>query len=755
MSLQAIIMAGGEGTRLRPLTEDLPKPLVPLCNEPVMGYALKLLKRHGFDRVGVTLWYLPNEIRDAFGRGDAYDLKLTYFEEHTPLGTAGSVKMAKEQLTETFLVLSGDGLTDCDLSSALAFHRQKKALATLVLKRVQEPLPYGVVLTDGEGRITKFVEKPGWSRVYSDLVNTGIYILEPEIFRWIPDQGTPDFGKDIFPALLKERLPLYGWETQGYWCDVGHQGAYLSAQRALMAGEADLPCAMGISDDAQVDPTAAIGKNCVIGPGSRIGPGAVLENAVIGAQCVIGPGARITDSCLWDRVSVGEKARAEGSVLCTGAKAGPGAHIAPGCALGSGASVGKDAGIRPGVRIGPHFKVAPGATAAVSVLRGDLSAPLWSEAGALCDNAAEACQLCGAYLQLTRGGLFLVGHQAMPAMAAVAAGTLSSLGTQVMVLGETTAPMTESLIRLLKAKGGIFAAGQRLMFFTEKGELLSPAQMTQMDALLLRQVFPPEAPGSITRMNGAEETYLAALLPPERSAARAFPAVLFSPHPLLLRLGEKGLKRINGISLRTGAMEAPELMPGETGFFLTEDGRGCGVRTKDAIPTPEQKHLLLLSLCLKRTGRIFDLPGVPRGAEELGTLEKEDDSPECHFQKLMLGDGLCALFQLTDVLKEKTLNALLKELPETHIFSRDVFCSRQDKGRILREFCDGTAYPRTLGEGVRFQTGQGYATVLPDAHRDMVHIVSESRDSEFARELCDLFYDRAERMVNHTGAKTP
>ena len=200
--------------RLRPLTVHLPKPLAPLLGEPVMGYAIRLLKRHGMDSIGVTLWYQPGKIRRAFGRGEKYGARLKYFEETEPLGTAGSVKMAQKCIKDTFFVLSGDGLTDCDLTQAMRFHKEKKALATLVLISVPVPLPYGVVLTDQDRRITRFIEKPGWSQVFSDLVNTGIYILEPEIFDHIPDTGMPDFGKDIFPALVKAGLPVYGFLTR-------------------------------------------------------------------------------------------------------------------------------------------------------------------------------------------------------------------------------------------------------------------------------------------------------------------------------------------------------------------------------------------------------------------------------------------------------------------------------------------------------------------------------------------------------------
>ena len=162
MSLQAIIMAGGEGVRLRPLTLHTPKPLCPLLDEPVMGYAIKLLKSHGVSDIGVTLWYQPQKIRRAFHKGERYGVKLKYFEEKEPVGTAGSVKLAQKQLTDTFFVLSGDGLTDCNLTEAMRFHKEKKALATLILKRVSIPLPYGVVLTDGGSRVIRFIEKLHW-----------------------------------------------------------------------------------------------------------------------------------------------------------------------------------------------------------------------------------------------------------------------------------------------------------------------------------------------------------------------------------------------------------------------------------------------------------------------------------------------------------------------------------------------------------------------------------------------------------------
>ena len=206
--MKAIIMAGGEGSRLRPLTCTIPKPLVPILNRPVMEYTIELLKRNQIEEIGVTLQYLPQEIENWFGDGREWNISLTYFTETNPLGTAGSVKNAESFLDDTFIVISGDALTDFDLQKAIDFHKKKKALVTLILTSVNNPLEYGVVLTHKDGSIDRFLEKPGWGEVFSDQVNTGIYIIEPDVLEYIPSDKPYDFSKDLFPALLHKDLPL-------------------------------------------------------------------------------------------------------------------------------------------------------------------------------------------------------------------------------------------------------------------------------------------------------------------------------------------------------------------------------------------------------------------------------------------------------------------------------------------------------------------------------------------------------------------
>ena len=750
LSLQAIIMAGGEGVRLRPLTMHTPKPLAPLLGKPVMGYAIELLKAHGIKNIGVTLWYRPRMISRAFGKGEGWGVQLKYFEETEPLGTAGSVKMAKDDIREPFFVLSGDGLTDCDLTDALAFHRKKKALATLVLKRVSMPLPYGVVLTDREGRITRFIEKPDWSRVLSDLVNTGIYILEPEILDAVPAGGRPDFGKDIFPALLERGLPVYGYETGGYWCDVGDQRAYLEAQRDLLEGRVRLPCPRGVDAEARVDPTARLEGPCLVGAGARIGPGAQIRGAVIGNGCVIGAGAVVENACLWAGAQVHEKARVRGSVLCDGAAVRRGAEVGDGCALGKQASVGPWAQLQPGVKVWPYLKIPPNAIVVRSVTEGAYGAPQWTEKGADCPSAESVCALCGAYAGVTGIQRVVTGWgDAAASLEALAAGALSAAGIRVMAGGEMTEPMLRALVRAFKADGGVFAAGQSIRFFGKGGLPLSSGQRSAMDARVLRQETPAILPGggAVVPLKGAEEMYLAAVMPPgEGGGPLLSPLAVFSDSRRMRRLAQEALRRLQARDMRFGTVAEALLRPGETGLVLSDSGEEVTVFTGDRALTRAQNTMLLLSLCLKKTGVLYDLPGVPRAAEKMAPLLPPDEKEACALQRTVLQDGLAAMALVCQALGRHALEALLEGIPETHIVSRNAPCDMREKGRILHALCGQITLPYTMGEGIRVQHGDGSAAIVPDSHRDLVRVVSEASSGEFARELCDFYWNRIQEI---------
>lgn len=228
--MKAVIMAGGMGTRLRPITCNIPKPMVPLIHKPVMEYSIELLRKYGITQIAVTVHYLPEVIKEYFIDGEKYGVQLYYFDEITPLGTAGSIKNAEKFLDERFIVISGDGLTDFDLRKGVQFHEEKQALATIFMKEVDSPENFGVIKTNRNGEVVRFYEKPNKKKLFSNMVNTGIYVLEPEIFHYLPKDIPIDFSKNVFPKLLREKKPLYGFHAEGYWSDVGCLSSYRQTQ---------------------------------------------------------------------------------------------------------------------------------------------------------------------------------------------------------------------------------------------------------------------------------------------------------------------------------------------------------------------------------------------------------------------------------------------------------------------------------------------------------------------------------------------
>ncbi|NSL51028.1 nucleotidyltransferase family protein [Calidifontibacillus erzurumensis] len=234
--MKGVIIAGGKGSRLRPLTNHLPKPLVPILNKPVMEYAIEHLKEHGITEIAVTVQYLSRKIIDYFGDGRKFGVRLTYFEERKPLGTAGSVKNAEKFLDEPFIVMYGDVISNFDLTKGIQFHKKKKSKITIFMTMVQNPMDYGIINTDENGKVTRFLEKPSRSEVFSNQVNTGIYIMEPVILRYI-NKGCPfDFSLDLFPLLLKKGISIFGFNAVGYWSDVGNMAKYEKTIHDLIDG---------------------------------------------------------------------------------------------------------------------------------------------------------------------------------------------------------------------------------------------------------------------------------------------------------------------------------------------------------------------------------------------------------------------------------------------------------------------------------------------------------------------------------------
>jgi mannose-1-phosphate guanylyltransferase/phosphomannomutase len=366
--MKAVVMAGGEGTRLRPLTSNQPKPMVSIVGKPCMEHILELLREYEMNEVIVTVAFLPQAIRSYFGDGSALGLDISYSVEESPLGTAGSVRLAADRLDDTFIVISGDALCDVNLADLIAFHRERKASVTIGLKSVDNPLEFGIVVTDDDGRIERFLEKPSWGQVFSDTINTGIYVLEPEVLRHIPTDRPYDFSKELFPLLLEMGRPMYGYVLDGYWQDIGNLDQYRQAnfdaldERVRLniggiriRGNIWLGEGVDLNDLEQIEGPAYLGNYCRVAPDASVGPYSVLSTSV-----TVRERARTSRSIVDASTYIGRSTVVEGAIVGRACDLRSHVRVHEGVAIGDEVSIGAESVIMPGVRIYPYKEVETG-----------------------------------------------------------------------------------------------------------------------------------------------------------------------------------------------------------------------------------------------------------------------------------------------------------------------------------------------------------------------------------------------------------
>ncbi|WP_276958287.1 sugar phosphate nucleotidyltransferase, partial [Ferrimicrobium acidiphilum] len=511
---QAVIIAGGEGTRLRPLTSTTPKPMLPIANKPMIGHVVELLAAHGVTDIIVTVAYLGNAIRNYLGDGAEFGVSVRYLQEETPLGTAGAVAHARHLVRGTFLVLSGDVLTDINLGEAIQFHQHHNAKATMVLTAVDAPTEFGIVATDETGRVEQLIEKPTWGEVFTDTVNTGIYVLEPEVLDTIPTDRPVDFSSEVFPRLLADGEELFGFISEGYWADVGTFGGFFQTGRDILDGRTHTQLegfsfqgGVMIGKDCDVDPTAKIEGPALIGNYVYLGPGTEIRPyTVLGDNARIETGSVLSGAIVFDHVFVGESCRIRGAILGRGAEIRSRSVVNDGVIIADGVYVGREAVLAPDIKIYPAKKIEPLSTVTNSIVweagsPRTVFGPIGISGLANIDITPElACRIAMAYgSMLPLHSVVMAARDTSRSARAIKRAMMvgfNSVGMDVEDLEVSTLPVMRHLVARSDSRAGVRVAldpqdpqGLLIHLIDETGCDLSPGDRRKVERALEREDF--------------------------------------------------------------------------------------------------------------------------------------------------------------------------------------------------------------------------------------------------------------------------
>lgn len=528
--MKGVIMAGGFGTRLKPLTINRPKPMVPVANRPIMEHIVDLLRGFGVTDLVSILYFQPDQITAHFGDGSDFGVRMRYVTADADYGTAGAVRNAYDLFEgERVIVISGDVLTDFDLSKAVKEHEERNADATIALTSVDNPLAFGIVIVDrSSGRIVRFLEKPTWGEVFSDTINTGIYILEPSALERIPIRTNFDFSKDLFPKMLREKAGLFGHIAHGYWRDIGNLDEYRRAHEDILAGRVRLNLAgsrheredatVWLEPGAELPASARVAGTVVIGRNVRIGAGASLNNVVIGPDSEIGDAVIMNRVVLWEGCHAGDEARISEGVCASGVRVGKGATIRENCVLSDRSEIGDFAVVGPNVKVWPEKVVEDRAALTHSLIWGEA----WERSlfsGARVSGVPNfeltpeiAVRLAGAYGAMLGPASFVATSRDTDRASrminrALMTGFMSS-GVNVEDLRVMPIPVVRHAVHHGREAGGIHvrrspfdAKVVDILFFDADGRDLPPGKTQSIERLFGREDFPRAGPDGTGDLN--------------------------------------------------------------------------------------------------------------------------------------------------------------------------------------------------------------------------------------------------------------
>lgn len=793
--MQAVIMAGGVGNRLRPLTCRVPKPMVPLLDRPVMEYALQHLKSHSILDVAVTLQYLPETITTYFEDGSQLGMNLSYSYEDKPLGTAGSVLNAASGFTDTFAVLSGDGLTDIDISGAVRFHKENGAMATLVLKSMESPLEYGTVMLNDDGSVDRFVEKPTRAQVFSDTVNTGIYILEPEVLDFIQMDKPVDFANDVFPRLLAEKKPIFGFISGDYWCDIGSAQTYLTAHRDVMSGACRVQTGwtganngIMVGEDAMIHPDAQLVAPCYIGIGCIIEEGAKIgAYSVIGTGSAVCGGADIKRSVLWSNSRVSARAQVRGATLCDGSVLLEDAKVCEGVVVGSETVIGKNTTVSPHVMLWPGKRICDDANIRQNVVWQPQPPSGALSEGGMCgvwgvDMYPEAVLEMVRAMQQAYGPIrrVLLAHEG-GSYASLACDALSlgwrSQGATVVMAGIAPLLLVREAIMQGEAQWG--------MVVRAVGDEISIRIVDKNGTCMGRKAFrklSQNAHNAVTAPALHPGLCEIATLSIDGVIKRMYSTMQPAGSDSIFVIGGNGagadalIHALKAAGAAVDTMQDPDEIADlvksgfyTAGFWIDDRYDSLRMITRDGIldeiqmldtaiyalaRNTELKRMPLFLECshsLEEWLKSQRIETVRIGREEAEAWEVLKDQDQAQTALLVLTEPVCValLCARMSMAEPEWMQAPVLRTGDVWTTSREIDCAHEKLGTLIKELSAGIEpQDRLLVEGVRVRHKDGFALVQPHASRARCRIVCRANNAEFAQELAAMYEDRVRTILD-------
>lgn len=800
--MKAVIMAGGKGTRLRPLTSYLPKPMVPLLGRPCMEYIIDLLKKHGITEIAVTLQYLPESIKNYFGDGSDFGVKIVYFEENAPLGTAGSVKNCEDFLDDRFLVISGDALTDFNLEEAIGFHENNQSLATLILTHAENPLEYGVVMTDDDGHVTRFLEKPTWSEVFSDTVNTGIYILEPEVLHRFEKNREFDFSKDLFPILLNAGDRLMGYIADGYWSDIGNLEVYREAQFHILDGKVqveikaeELLPGVFVEEDVRIVDRQSIRGPVFLGRGTFIEKGATVDSySILGRHNMVKTGALISKSVFWDHNYIGRKAEIQGATICQRSLIHDHCQLAEGVVMGNDCRIGEKSHIKAGVKIWPSKDVESNSTVHSSLIWGvKLSRNLFGSQGIKgipnVDVTPDfAARLAAAMATIFKPGstvsLSSCSHSFSQVIKQAMWIGLNAAGIHTVDFGISVCSATRYGIRAYSTDWGIHIGTRQsgdgvitIEVLDKQGIPIDKSIERKIENAYWQEDFVRAATdkiGSHRHLPIVSDDYFAALkreIKVDEVVNSRFKVVLdYDLHSLggtaVSLLSSMGCQVIQ-ISTRdrTTVRELRDVVQknkADMGIRIEQDACQFTILTNEGKVVSDDRMIALQLLLHCGSDPSFCL-GIPVSApyememlaQQLGmrVVRTKENSREMmqvvegiRFQPLF--DAFYTMVKLIGYLAEEKqpLSEIMEELPSFHMARQAVFCDWKNKGKVMRMMMEDTKGKEVeLLDGIKFYDSDGWVLIMPDLDQPHVRVITQGASMEIASSLAKTYAERIEK----------